>query len=1006
MAIENVVIAYLTDISAVKRSVTEISNINKQLAIKMGADFSKGFSVISNELKKVQFDKQFKIKIKGEKGFKKVSGTISTFEKTVRTADGQLFKFTETIGKSSKGTAILATSINKVAQAQSKLLGASSKLTTKFSNLKNVNSTFSKQLGSFGKVSKLVGTNLNQLSDDGSKVSKIFETTNGKFVQLTQTTKRLPNGVQQVTRSVKQLSKAQAQNATTLENTNKATRGFTSNLKSLAGRALLTIPVWFALRRSIQLVFTTIKDGLIGIIDFDRALQKAKRNLQGSSQSIEKNFLILRKEITKLSLETGKSVEDITNAFQKFATVGFDFETSLAGANFATKTSILLFGDAEQTANAFARSMRVLVDRSKDAKPATEQIANAMALTVELYKQNAFELNELTASLERFSPIAKTAGFSAEEAVKLMAGLSTAGLRGSKAGRLLSTSLVRLVTKTDELAKSLGVKVNPEIDRTFDVFLRVLDALEKTRSEAGKISPAFEKIVKSIFGLRSGLAVKGLIALRENLQDVLETTGDIGKFNREFEEVNKAIFQLVAQFRNLNKEIGKAFITGLVGGEDFRDSLEEIVEFQNKIIKNARLVGKAITILPSITFTNKAKLTDEIETSIKNIFKDALLKGVDIIEEKTFEKINKGLLGKLNKIELQELIIDIREGKIKIPKDLKQNVESVLKNQLNGVLAEVAPTISLNKTEISLENQQKLIKELIKDQIERFRLAGATESQLLKIEDRLIRETDINDNIISQKIRQLEIDRKITEEQKARIQFSSNSVKLAKIAKEEGIGTATAISEVLSGQRDFNIFLRQGGKDAEILKNQFADFVKNQQLLEFFQGRGAGIQIQENIGQRDFTPIRAESQFELEKARVGLKDSTNQNKIAVEQNTVAIKDLINNFNQGLRIEGLDVQRVLDFFERQQVRQPQNNILQSAISAGKTGFIQQSSKLDITVSVDGRDLQFQGSPETIRALAIQVSQEVAQAVENKLVDDLNNNDNSPISKATDGRTEKF
>ena len=210
----------------------------------------------------------------------------------------------------------------------------------------------------------------------------------------------------------------------------------------------------------------------------------------------------------------------------------------------------------------------------------------------------------------------------------------------------------------------------------------------------------------------------------------------------------------------------------------------------------------------------------------------------------------------------------------------------------------------------------------------------------------------------------------------------------------------------MSGQRDFNIFLRQGGKDAEILKNQFADFVKNQQLLEFFQGRGAGIQIQENIGQRDFTPIRAESQFELEKARVGLKDSTNQNKIAVEQNTVAIKDLINNFNQGLRIEGLDVQRVLDFFERQQVRQPQNNILQSAISAGKTGFIQQSSKLDITVSVDGRDLQFQGSPETIRALAIQVSQEVAQAVENKLVDDLNKNDNTPISKATDGRTEKF
>lgn len=1010
MAIENVVIAYLADISSIKRSVNQISSLNKQLALKMGADFSKGFNVISSELKKVQFDKQFKIKITGEKGFKKVRGTISTFEKTVRSADGQLFKFTETIGKSSKGTRVLATSINKVAVAQKKLTGVSSKLATRFTDLKNVNATFSKQLGSFGQVSRLVGTSLNQLSDNGSKVSKIFQTTNGKFVQLTQTTKKLPNGVQQVTRSVKQLSKAQAENARVLERSNTSTRGFAQNLKSLAGRALLTIPVWFALRRSIQLVFTTIKDGLTAIIDFDRVLQKSKRSLQGTAQDIERNFGILRKEITELSLETGKSVEDITNAFQKFATVGFDFQTALAGANLSTKLSILLFGDATETANAFARSMRVLIDRSEDAEPASQQLAKVMALTAELWETNAFELNELTASLERFAPAAKTAGFSAGEAVKFLSALSTAGLRGSKAGRLLSTSLTRLLTKTDALAKSLGVKVNPEVDRTFDVFLRVLDALQKTRSETGKVSPEFEKLVKSIFGLRSGLAVKGLIALRVNLQKVLGVTGDIGKFNGKFEEINKTVFQLVAQFRNLNKEIGKAFITGLVGGDDFRDTLEKIVEIQNKVIKNAELLGKTLAISTQITFGSTTALEKEINTSIERIFKNALLKGVDILEQQTFKRITEGLSGQLDKVQLEELIIEIKDDKIKLPKDLKQNVEATLRSQLSDVLAEIAPTFILNKTEISLENQQRLIRALIKDQLERSKLAGATESQLLKIEDRLIRQSDINDDLIAQKIRQLEIDRKITEEQKARIQFSSESVKLAQIAKDEGIATAKAISEVLSGQRDFNVFLRAGGKDAEILKNQFGDFVKNQELLKFFLGRGAGIQIQEQIGQRDFTPIRAQVQFELAKARIGLKRSTDQNKTAIEKNTLSIQELTNVFLRGQRaITGEEASRVSAQLQRiaeVQQRATIANIPVQRVTTAGVAPVTRREFLDITVNIDGRNLQFTGSPEAIRQLASQVSIEVVKAVEDKIVGDIKNNPQSPSAQAVDQRINEF
>ena len=797
------------------------------------------------------------------------------------------------------------------------------------------------------------------------------------------------------------------------------TRSFGANLVTLAKRAALTIPLWFALRRGIGAVFTTMKEGLIAIVDFDKALQKARRNLQGSAQQIEENFGTLRKEITQLSLETGRSVEEITNAFQKFATVGFDFETSLAGANSATKTAILLFGDATDTANAFARTMRVLIDESKDAKPASEQLSEVMALTVELWKENAFELNEFTAGLERFAPIAKTAGFSAGEATKLIATLGTAALRGSKAGRLLGTSITRLVTKTDELASSLGIKVNPELDRTFDIFLKVLDALEKTKSATGKVSPEFERLVKSIFGLRSGLAVKGLIALNKELKKNLAVTGDITRFNNEFSELNKTIPQLADQFRNLNKEIGKAFVIGLVGGEDFRNTLEKIVEVQNRIIKQAQELGKALIFASKITFALPGqaaivvidKLNQSLIDRTKEV-KDILKKEQDEIL-KNNDKLLRGLEGQLQRVDLERLIFEIETdikldtGTFTIDRSLLIKSKKALEEQLED-LEPIEPNITIKVDQIEITNpqQNKLIKALIKDQLERLKLLGATESQLLKIEDRLIRQTDINDDIIAQKLRQLEIDRKITEEQKSRTQFSSESVKLAEIAKNEGVATARAISEVLSGQRDFNTFLKQGGDRAEILKNEFAEFVKNQQLLKFFLGRGAGIQIQENIGQRDFSPIRGQLGFELAKSRIGLKESTDRNNIAIIKNTATMEELIKRFQGFGTVTGREVleareqanqiSRLINIQAIQQRVVPQTITPSEISQVRRTGV---TDTINLNIDIEGTNFLRSGTPEEIRESVANLSPQIISVIERALAFKLQNEPQSPISKGT-------
>ena len=800
MAIENVIIAYKADINDIKRNVKLLERINRDVAKSMGKDFTKGATIVRNELVKI------KTVAKGIKlPLGQTTRQVKQYATVLKLASGQLV----TVRRSVAGVQ---------------------------GNLKTFNSTVSK----------------------GANVSRTFG----------------------------------------------------QNLATLAKRAALTIPLWFALRQGIGSVFRTIREGLTAIVDFDRALQKARRNLQGTAEDIERNFSILQKEVTQLSLETGRSVEDITNAFQKFATVGFDFETSLAGANSATKLSILLFGDAQETATAFARSMRVLIDESKDAKPAGEQLADVMALTSELWKTNAFELNELTQSLEKFAPVAKTAGFSAEETVKVLSALSTAGLRGGRAGRLLRTSIVRLVTSTDKLASSLGIKVNPEMDRTFDIFLKTLDVLAKTRNETGKVAPEFEKVVKSIFGLRSSDAIKGLIALRKNLQDVLGVTGDVAGFNKEFEEVNKTIFQLVAQFRNLNKEIGKAFVTGLVGGEDFRDSLEQLVELQNNILKNAKAIGKALRISIPITFgITGGEVAEEFEKNILKLSASSAKVFEEINEtgQEFFKRLVKGINGQLDRIELERLIaeveakIKIDQGEFEISDEVLEGARKELQKQFED-LEPIEPTIKVNlgSLEITTEQQNKLIQALIKDQVERLRLQGAIGSQLLKIEDRLRRQFDVNDDILDQKKRELELDRKITEEQRLRTQLSSDSVKLFKIAKEEGVKTARAIGEVLSGQKDFNTFLRIGGKDVEVFQKAFAKIFEQQQALRFFRGEtvtgqpglrgGARIPIQEQALQRVITPTRSTIDFQMARARLGLRQEVQQTNTVNITNNITTDD--------------------------------------------------------------------------------------------------------------------
>ena len=61
-------------------------------------------------------------------------------------------------------------------------------------------------------------------------------------------------------------------------------------------------------------------------------------------------------------------------------------------------------------------------------------------------------------------------------------------------------------------------------------------------------------------------------------------------------------------------------------------------------------------------------------------------------------------------------------------------------------------------------------------------------------------------------------------------------MKLFRIAKEDGADVARKIGDVLSGKTDLSLFLKQGGKEAELFKKNFGNILEQQQAKAFFKG--------------------------------------------------------------------------------------------------------------------------------------------------------------------------
>ena len=743
------------------------------------------------------------------------------------------------------------------------------------------------------KITGTIGKSFTSLSKKKIIDPKTSQQAVQSMTQFSQGVKMADGSTKNLVQSTTRMNGKITSSSTAFKKLSTNTVGLGQNIARLAKRAALTIPLWLVLRGVMQGVTRTIRDGLKAIASQDKAYQKARRNIEASVRSqgeLNQSFAKLKKETLALSLASGKSIEDVTNAFQKFVTVGFDAETALVGMQYATKLAVVEFGDATETANAFARAMRVMRDTSEGAKSESYQLAEAMALTDQLWQSNAFEIKEFTNNLLKFAGTAKVANLSTKETLTLLATLSTGGL-GASGGRLLTTALLKSLSNLDEVAKSLNINLDPAVDSTYEIITKMIGALGQLSSVENAPKELLTTL-RELFQIRGARIFATLKAMSGTLKENADMVPDINKLNTAFENVTNTTGILADRFHNVNREIGKAIVTGIVGGEDFNDSLKDIVATLSTMQKKSRVAGVAVrsiflkggfaglTIPFEILFANLKKAKKDVKDVLDSIQSD----------------IETGLSGGLNIKDLKATIKTLETfgaDVLKMDSSDFGKFTKELNEQLNKQLVtQKQLTAEEKKREISLTQEIKTNDILLKYSLDRLKNAGILNSEILKTETLLMKQLGIADTYENSLNRQLDKQKAINDEKRLTTDVSTTATKLFDIAKEDGTNIAKKISQVLSGEVDFSSFIRRGGEAVEIFKKNFASIFKAQQAKAFFRGDTVAGEKGLRGGGRITLP---EEDQNLQKSRrqillnAKMELSYAERRLAIEQKIVGIK---------------------------------------------------------------------------------------------------------------------
>ncbi len=482
-------------------------------------------------------------------------------------------------------------------------------------------------------------------------------------------------------------------------------------------RVAIVLPVWFVARRLMMGFINTIQEGIRYLYEMDKAFTKASLVIH-TLEDVDRVNRQLQEGFKNLALLVGESATDVAKAFYRFGTLGIEAGRAWAGAQASIKQAVATMGDIDTIARANALAISLLGDTLGDYLPEQEMMNFFAAKQVVLWRYNLMEANEFAQALERFLPTAKTLNLTLDQTIALLATLHSAGIRSSRAGRLLRTTFLKMIQNLPQVGKELGLIVREGAD-TFDTLMLILERINKVWKETGgRLSPNLNRLFRQIFGgIRSQEVARALTVMYDVLKrniDLINAEGIptqekisriMEEFRKQLEKVTDSYHKLIDINKQLRKRIGtelvEAFLRVITYSDDSREAIRRLNEFFKALletlefIKNhskevalifGALAGVTIpALIQKISALRKALITlkaviiatgTNIKVVLTSILKHPLVATVVAIIgtvlyllDKYREKVEK--LSETNK-KFAEATKDVREGIKEVAKALKE----------------------------------------------------------------------------------------------------------------------------------------------------------------------------------------------------------------------------------------------------------------------------------------------------------------------------------------------
>jgi hypothetical protein len=698
-----------------------------------------------------------------------------------------------------------------------------------------------------------------------------------------------------------------AQGGVAINDVSQSTIGLSENLRRLVGRAALTIPVWLALRGAMMVTMRLIGESVKSFLDLDEALHNTQNELQYLGTRAPEFLERLKKSAKDLSVETGIGPAKIVETFRQFATAGIDAETSLAGMTTAVRGAIATMGDSVELGRLLADIYNQMGDRITEVSGPQNKFNYIMSTMTTLMPTNVFTIKEFGDALKNFVATAKGANLTLDETFTLVAAGATAMQRGAREGTQLTSAFTQMLSKRKLVEEFLG-KSTTGI-KPFDVYREVLVKASKL-----SIGGNLPRSIDEIFGNRGGRVTKALIAdvthLIEELDRLKELTPEermIEFMDRYGTATDKAKIR-VSQLGQALLALGETAISTLVEDTGFLKFLDLFTEklkgagiylkayiallqdyyfFLNLLLKSGGGVFPKIEI-----FDDKAweRLQTVINWSTKPLIALTPLSGKDVFKGNDLQKFFESFTHPLG---LVGTLIEDRAREEQLKQDNITRMRARQEKILN-VRGLSLKTTDKDSEVMELEDRKKINNAILETEKERLEYQGALKSEILKMQDSLIDQLDIQEEEVDVVTRHLKLQQALTEEKRLQNRLSSDSMKLFEIAQKEGTPIAKKIGEVLSGEIDFDSFIRRGGKAAEVFQREFADKFKQQQAMQFFTGErvsgltelrgGFNIPIQEErIRRTDTEKFNLSAELKSYRAERELINLQTQNRIVNQQ---------------------------------------------------------------------------------------------------------------------------